>query len=214
MSKPDFERYCEDPQRVSSLDTLMLVACNGRSKNAGIELHWPAVVTALVNALDDIGCRPRQFSAAASRAIRAAQRAAGLNHTLWEGWRDLARAKPPPAHDPLGLRGGNGGSGGLLADALRALGLGGVDLREPDGGGELWGGDESVFRTPPGPAANASSLAALPGVPLALLRLEDVHLVPVTGGDGYEGAQMPYMNVRAKCMDRSKDGVRDRSPWA
>jgi hypothetical protein len=214
MSKPDFEAYCEDPQRVSSLDSLMLIACNGRSKNVGVELHWPALVTALVNALDDIGCRPRQFSAAHARAIRAAQRAAGLNYTLWEGWRELARSPPPPANNPLALRSGSSDGGSLISDALRALGFDVGDVSEAGDSGELWGGDASVHGTPPTPGTNASSLAELPGVPMRNLRLEDVHLVPVTGGDGREGAQMPYINVRAKCMDRAKVGVRDKSPWA
>ena len=222
FAKPDFERFCEDPQRVSSLDAALLVACNGRSKNSAVELDWPPLVTAIVNALDDIGCRPRQFSAGAARAIRAAQKEAGLVDTLWENWEELADAKARPADDPLGLppASGDGGGaafdrGGLVGDILRAVGLEDVDVGEADWREELWGGEAGVFENFDallGKQHNVTALHLMPGVPLSYLRLEEIHLVPVTGGDGFEGAQAPYINVRAKCAPRER-GWRDKSPW-
>ena len=222
FTKPDFERFCEDPQRVSSLDGALLSACNGRSKNSAVELDWPPLVTALVNALDDIGCRPRQFSAAASRAIRKAQKEAGLHEALWENWGALADADPRKAEDPLGLPPASGDGkgdafdrGGLVGDILRALGLEDVDMGEVDGREELWGGEAGVFENfdvMAGKQHNVTAMHLLPGVPISYLRLEEIHLVPVTGGDGYEGAQMPYINVRAKCAPRDRS-FRDKSPW-
>ena len=52
----------------------------------------------------------------------------------------------------------------------------------------------------------------LRGIPARLVRLEDVHLVPVTGEDGRNGARTPYVNVRAACAPRER-AWRDKSPW-
>ena len=43
----------------------------------------------MVNARDDLGCRPRQFTATQARAIRDAQVKEGLTEALWEGWDSL-----------------------------------------------------------------------------------------------------------------------------
>lgn len=217
LEQADFETYCEDPQRVPSLDAAQLVACNGRSKNIAVELDWPALVGALTAALDDIGCRPRQFTAAQARAIRAAQADAGLADTLWEGWRELAESPPPPMYDPLGAR--SDALSSTVDEILRALGLEEGDIVEPDG--ELWGGSPDVYfdvgrKAAPRPTAvNMSAHEALlkrRGIPMKNIRLEDVHLVPVTGGDGAEGARLPYVNVRAACAPRDRVW-RDKSPW-
>jgi hypothetical protein len=69
----DFREFCEDPQRVSSIDASSLMACNGRSKNSNINIDFEAFLFTLVSALDDIGCRPRQFSRDDSRILYQAQ---------------------------------------------------------------------------------------------------------------------------------------------
>lgn len=74
------------------------------------QLDWPALVQTLIQALDDIGCRPRQFTALQSAAIRAAQIAAGLNVTLWGDWEREAM------REEAGVQ----GAGGDVADAWLA----------------------------------------------------------------------------------------------
>lgn len=69
----DFTEFCEDPQRVSSIDANSLMACNGRSKNSNINIDFEAFILTLISALDDIGCRPRQFSREESQMLFQAQ---------------------------------------------------------------------------------------------------------------------------------------------
>jgi len=69
----DFTELCEDPQRVSSIDANTLMACNGRSKNSNINIDFEAFLFTLISALDDIGCRPRQFSREESELFFKAQ---------------------------------------------------------------------------------------------------------------------------------------------
>jgi hypothetical protein len=69
----DFTELCEDPQRVSSIDANTLMACNGRSKNSNINVDFEAFILTLISALDDIGCRPRQFSREESELFFKAQ---------------------------------------------------------------------------------------------------------------------------------------------
>ena len=208
------------------------------------QLDWPALVRAVVQALDDVGCRPRQFSAAQARAIRAAQRALGFHEALWEGWQASAeRADTSGEGDALA-----GLSSEYLRGLLASLGMEAGDVAggEGEGGGggggggdEVWGAGEDVFvwrnaagaaqggafapgREERGSAADlpgasdgsgGAQAARLPGVPLSGLALRDIHLVPVTGGDGGEGARTPYINVRAKCAPQKRQ-LHDRSPWA
>ena len=194
-----------------------------------LQLDWPALVRAIVQALDDIGCRPRQFSARQARAIRASQAALGYTDALWEGWKELAAreaAPPAPAPESLGE--------GALAALLEGLGLKSEDVDE-DGRDELWGAGEDVFVWSSASGAahggarfaagarergNASAIGAgggrtaaqLPGIVLDGIPLRDIHLVPVTGGDGWEGARTPFFNVRAKCAPQQRE-FSDRSPW-
>lgn len=75
MDAESFYMHCEDPQRVSSLDANLLTACNGRSKNVKINLNFRLFTETLVTALDDIGCRARQFLPRQISALIAAQHA-------------------------------------------------------------------------------------------------------------------------------------------
>lgn len=167
---------------------------------------------ALVQALDDIGCRPRQFSAAQARAIRAAQKARGLTAALWEGWEALAEEKSAP-HSPLV---------GVVSDALPALleklGVQAEDVAAGAGSTheELWPETaEDVYEWGPAhPGADpAADVPHLPGVPLKGARLEDIHFVPVTGGGPEDGARLPYINVRARCVPHSRT-LQDKGPWS
>jgi len=204
------------------------------------QLDWPALVRAVVQALDDVGCRPRQFSAKQARAIRAAQSALGYHEALWEGWQvSAARTDSGGEGDALGALPGD-----FLRGLLQSLGMEAGDVAGSEGGGggggggasgdEVWGAGEDVFvwsngagaaqggafaagREERGGSAEVAAhagerLASLPGVPLDGLALRDIHLVPVTGGDGSEGARTPYINVRAKCAPQKRQ-LHDRSPW-
>ncbi len=177
------------------------------------QLDWPALVRALVQALDDIGCRPRQFSAAQARAIRAAQKARGLTAALWEGWEALAEEKSAAPHNPLG-----GIAGDALASLMKKLGVAAEDVAAgvEAASEELWPDTaEDVFEWGPAhPGADpAEQLPQLPGVPLKGARLEDIHLVPVTGGGPEDGARLPYVNVRARCVPESRT-LHDKGPWS
>lgn len=71
----EFLRGCEDPQRASSFDAYLQQPCNERSKNVKANVDLSLLADTLVMALDDIGCRPRQFRPAQVTAIRVAQTA-------------------------------------------------------------------------------------------------------------------------------------------
>ena len=148
-----------------------------------------------------------------ARAIRAAQKARGLTDALWEGWEGLSDARSAPAHNPLG-----GVAGDALATLLQKLGMTMEDVAAgaEAGNEELWPDTAAdVYEWGPAhagadPAGDASQL---PGVPLKGARLEDIHLVPVTGGGPEDGARLPYINVRARCVPHARV-FNDRSPWA
>jgi hypothetical protein len=184
FESPDFESFCEDAQRVPSLDANLLVACNGRSKNTAVELDWVQLVHALVQALDDIGCRPRQFSRAQARAIRKAQARAGLTSTLWEGWEALADAPPQLSKVNAMAR-----FFGILSES---------------GNDEVWeaiGAD--VFQNSE-PRAEGLDREGLLGVKLNNVNVGEIHLIPM--GDGR------FLNVRAKCAQEGTQW-KDKSPW-
>jgi hypothetical protein len=123
LESADFQSLCEDPQRVSSLDASSLLACNGRSKNSDIFVDLELFAEALAAALDDIGCRPRQFARQDAELLLAAQRhsraprggvAAGADggdagageEGLHGGWRrglELARELGVASADGAGL---------------------------------------------------------------------------------------------------------------
>ena len=71
LAQRDFDALCE--RRVSSLDANVLIACNGRSKNSDIDVDAEQLARALAMALDDIGCRPLDFSRARAELLLAAQ---------------------------------------------------------------------------------------------------------------------------------------------
>jgi hypothetical protein len=71
LADADFDALCE--RQVSSLDANSLIACNGRSKNSDIHVDAEALAHALAMALDDIGCRPRQFPRGQAELLHAAQ---------------------------------------------------------------------------------------------------------------------------------------------
>jgi hypothetical protein len=203
------------------------------------QLDWPALVRALVQALDDIGCRPRQFTALQARAIRRAQAEAGLTGTLWEGWEQLGDSEPPErAPNPLAAapQPSSSSSGPSVQQQqqqqqalLASLGLTEEDLaaaeeeqafEEEEGasGGQSLQQAAELWGLEPAPSAEAAAAAALPsglgtrGISSKGLNLLDIHLVPVSGGDGFEGSQLPFINVRAKCAHR-KRLWKDASPW-
>ena len=176
------------------------------------QLDWPALVRALVQSLDDLGCRPRQFSAAQARAIRNAQKARGLTAALWEGWEELADVKSKDPHDPIAGLAGEAGAALLASLGLQDGDLAAASLVPNE---ELWARTApDVFAWGPLHEKADADAPQLPGVTLRGARLEDIHLVPVTGseGSGEDGARMPYINVRARCVPRSRL-LKDRSPW-
>ena len=192
-------------------------------------MDWPALVRAIVQSLDDVGCRPRQFSAKQARAIRKAQAALGYTDALWEGWKESAAQKDTSGEGEA--------LNALSAEALSGL-LGALGLQREEVGentsDELWGAGEGVFvwgnaegqaqggdfpgSPQPQHRGTRDDLPKegehlnLPGISLNGLSLRDIHLVPVTGGDGWEGARMPFINVRAKCAPQGRTFL-DRSPW-
>lgn len=70
----EFEDYCEDPQRVPSIDANWLVSCNGRSKNSMVNVDLALLAETLATSLDDVGCRPRQFGPSAIAALRSGRK--------------------------------------------------------------------------------------------------------------------------------------------
>jgi len=161
-----------------------------------------------------------------------AQAKSGYAESLWEGWEELVGSPAPKVVDPLA----KGDLWDILAPVFEPFGIGKEDLLGVGEGDEMWGPEEDVFMWENGKGNSKGGVVSgprgkrgvggwemggegdrgkqdLPGIALEGINLRDIHLVPVTGADGWAGERLPFINVRAKCTPQERQ-LADRSPWA
>lgn len=209
-----FQAVCEDPQRISTRDASLLVGCNGRSKNVKVNLDFSVLIDNLLLAMDDIGCRARQFLPGHAAALRAAQKAIQLAKSHVNktgdgaalGWLGAVVGAAPStpaaaAVDALYDAAATAGLGNTTVDAFKPIvergGVSFTDLSAYEDIGLDWNG---------GP-----TLRAMVGLALAPQLGLDRELTGVAFVQPEPGVNR-IVNVASRCTPLDAQ-FHDKSPW-